>query len=282
MGTQPARRVPRHAQRTLARCLGAALLAPLAAGCFAMRSDVARLQQQLAEEHQAAVSRDSASAAALGEVQRMLRGVRDSVAAQQAALTQMRGDVRVDLTNVQEQLVAIQELTGQSQQRLTELRGDLAQRSDASPTAAAPPAAGAPAPAAAAAASGDPSADQLYDLSLQQLRRGSPGAARSGFAELLRRYPSYARAADAVFFTGEAWEADHRSDSAAAAYRTVIQRWPASGRAASSLYRLGLQALAAGRTAEARDTFTRVVAQYPSAEEAALARERLRTLPATR
>lgn len=257
------------------------LLLPAATACVATRNDVLRLERQLTEQRQAAVRSDSATAAALTAIGRLLQGVADSVAAQQAALVRLRGDMRVDLTSVQQQLVAIQELTGQSQQRLSELRASLAERGQ---PAAAPAAAPGPGPAAAAAPgpaadAADAEADQLYDLALQQLRRGSPGTARAGFTEFLRRFPSHARAPDAVFFTGEAWGTEQRPDSAAAAYRSVAQRWPQHARAPASVYRLGLLALGAGRTAEARDAFTRVVTQYPTAEEAALARERLRTLP---
>jgi tol-pal system protein YbgF len=261
----------------MTRRLVGLLLLPAATGCVAMRSDVVNLERQLAEQRTATARADSAMAASVSSLGRLLQAVADSVAAQQFALARLRGDLQVDLTSVQQQLVAIQELTGQSQQRLSELRGALAERSatQAPAPAAGPAGAAVPGPAAPA----EPDADQLFDLALQQLRRGSPGTARTGFAEFLRRFPDHARAADAVFFTGEAWGADQRADSAAVAYRTVVQRWPRSPRAASATYRLGLQALAGGRSAEARDAFTRVVTQYPTAEEAALARERLRTLP---
>jgi tol-pal system protein YbgF len=264
------------------------LLAATASGC-AMRSDVARLEAQLAQQRRDAQRSDSILAASVSGLARLLQGVADSVAVQQTLLTQLRGDERVALYSIQQQLVAIQELTGQSQQRLSELRGQLDQgQRQPPPGGAAPaaPAAGstAPAPGAAAAATGpgEPSPEQLIDLSVAQLRRGSPGAARTGLAEFVRRYPAHPRIADALFFTGEAWAADQKADSAAAAYRALVQRFPQSNRASSSLYKVGMLALAAGRTAEARDMFTRVVGAYPQSDEAALARERLRSLPATR
>ncbi len=262
---------------------------PLLTAC-ALRSDVARLEQQLVQARRDETRRDSLLAANLAAIARAVQSLYDSLAAQQNLLTGLRGDLRGELYNVQQQLVAIQELTGQSQQRLSELRGQLDQRTSAAPGG--PPAApavatlGTPAPGAPAAApdTGGPGggAQQLLDLSVQQLRRGSPGTARAGLAELLRRFPDHPRAADAEYFTGEAWTAEQQTDSAAAAYRRVTQRWPTSPRAASAWYKLGLQALAAGRTADARTAFTRLVTQFPSSEEAALARERLRTLPPAR
>jgi tol-pal system protein YbgF len=248
-----------------------------------MHSDIVRLQNQLADQRTAQQREDSVIAANVAGLARLLQSVSDSVQAHQVMLTQLRGDVRVELYNVEQQLVAIQELTGQSQQRLSELHTQIEQRqrADSMPAAVAPPAAPGSPPAAPAApsAANEPSPDQLMDLSIQQLRRGSPGTARDGFAEFLRRYPTNPRAADALFFTGEAWTADQKADSAAVAYRAVIQRFPQSPRTPSSIYKLGLQALAGGRTQEARDDFNRVIGSYPTSDEAALARERLRTLP---
>lgn len=271
------------------RAVGAILLAAGSGGC-ALRSDVTRLRLQLDAQQQAAARRDSVNQANLGAIARLVQGLLDSMAVQQATIAGMRGDLRVDLYNVQQQLVAVQELTGQSQQRLTELRTQIAQRNEqqAAQAAPAPPpaeSAGAPAPAAGAAgaAAGPggesaPGPDQLMELGLQQLRRGSPATARSAFAEFLKLYPTHARAGDAVFFTGEAWSADQQADSAAAAYRVVVQRYPTSGHVAAALFRLGVIAANAGRRDEARRDFNQLIAAYPLSDEAALAREQLRSL----
>jgi len=266
-----------------AGALAAALLTLVAAGC-AMHSDITRLQAQLLDQQAAAARADSVNRANLAAIARQVQSVLDSLAAQQAALGAFRGDLRVELYNVEQQLVAVQELTGQSQQRLTELRTQLEQRSEqiaaqggAPAPAAGAPAAGAPAGQGAAPA-GEPPPDQLMELGLQQLRRGSPATARTAFAEFLKDYPQQARAGDAWFFTGEAWTADQRSDSAAAAYQQVVQHFPSSGHMAAALYKLGLIAVQAGKKDEARAQFNRLVASFPLSEEAALARDQLRAL----
>lgn len=268
-----------------------------ACGC-ALRSDVTRLRLQLAAQERERQRADSIQAANTAALARLVQTLIDSLATQQQALGRMRGDLRVDLYNVQQQLVAIQELTGQSQQRLTELRTQLEQRSEqlgvAAPASGAPAPAGAQPPAAAPGAAPGasptspapggqpagcvPSADQLMEIALQQLRRGSPGTARVGFAEFLRCFPTNARAGDAEFFVGESWAAEQRADSASAAYRLVVQRYPGSPRAPAALYKLGLQAAQAGRRDEARTHFNRLVNAYPSSQEAALARDQLRAL----
>jgi len=264
------------------RRLAAALLPLLAAGC-AWHSDITRLEAQLLDQQAAAARADSVARANLAAIARQVQSVLDSLAAQQAALGAFRGDLRVELYNVEQQLVAVQELTGQSQQRLTELRTQLEQRSEQIAAQGTAPAPGSPAPAAApagqgAAPAGEPSPDQLMELGLQQLRRGSPATARTAFAEFLKNYPLHARAGDAWFFTGEAWTADQQSDSAAAAYQQVVQHFPSSGHMAAALYKLGLIAGQAGKKDEARAQFNRLVASFPLSDEAALARDQLRAL----
>jgi tol-pal system protein YbgF len=273
----------RRALGRAGRRAGLVLLAAGLGGC-ALRSDVTKLRLQLDAQQRAAARSDSVTQTNLAAIARLVQGALDSLAAQQASLTSMRGDLRVDLYNVQQQLVTVQQLTGQSQQRLTELRGQLDQRFEqlAQQTSAAPPAAGSDSTAPTAPAAGGhdaaPGPDQLMELGLQQLRRGSPATARSAFAEFLRVYPTQPRAGDAVFFTGEAWAAEHQADSAAAAYRAVVQRYPKSGHVASALYKLGMIALNAGRRDDARAEFDSLVAAFPQSDEAALAREQLRAL----
>jgi tol-pal system protein YbgF len=304
----------------------AALLASILvlSGC-ALRSDVTRLETQLAAAQAERARADSATAANLAGIARMLQSLYDTLAMQSDALTRLRGDMRVELFNVEQQLVAIQELTGQSQQRLSELRANMDDRFQAlltapqnaapgaAPGAPAAPAAGQPnapaagqpsgnapatnapaatppasAPAAAPAtppganpaAGSEPSPDQLLNLSLAQLRRGSPSTARIGLAEFLRRYPNHARAADAEYFMGEAFAAEQSRDSANASYQRVVQRYPNSPRAAAAMYKLGLLAAQANRREDARTWFNRVVSTFPNSEEAPLAREQLRTLGA--
>jgi tol-pal system protein YbgF len=295
MGQEPSRRLRRDQGGELVRLRPVVvLLAAAVAGGCALRSDVTKLRLQLDAQQQAAVRSDSVARANLSSIARLVQGVLDSLAAQQAAIAGMRGDLRVDLYNVQQQLVAVQELTGQSQQRLTELRAQLEQRSEQLAAQAPPPGGAGQAPAnptgaapgtgatpgAPNAAPGNPAPDQLMELGLQQLRRGSPATARRAFAEFLKLYPSHPRAGDAWFFTGEAWTAEHGGDSAATAYRQVVQHYPVSGHVAAALYKLGMIAVAAGRHDEAKAQFGQLVGAFPLSDEAALAREQLRSLGA--
>ncbi len=217
--------------------------------------------------------RDSARAAQLNEVIRMQQGIMDSLGLTRRAVAQLKGDLGPDLYNIQQQLVQLQELTGQSQQRLTELRTRLEARG--AQIEAAP----APGDTAAPLTGGSPgtSADQMYEASLAQLRRGSLGTARLGLRELLRTYPTSERVPDALYFIGQSYAAEN-PDSAAAYYGQVAEKYPQSPRAASAVYNLGLLAERRKDTTRAKEAFQRVVQSYPQSDEAALARDRLKTL----
>ncbi len=245
-------------------------------GC-ALKGDVRRVEAQLQELRAETARADSARAVELTRdltrVLALLDAVQDTLSAQQRQLVILRGEFRSDLTDVLRQLVQVQEITGQSQQRLTELRAQLERRDRVRAAVATPDVPGTDT-TAGGMPTGLPGPDELYDLSLSHLRRGSPRAARMGFQQLLQAYPTHGRAADALFFIGESW-AGLEADSAAVAYEEVAQSFPNSSRAPSSLYKLGLLAERRGDVSGARVYYNRVIAGYPRSEEAALAREKL-------
>jgi len=257
--------------RTLSLSLGVGLLA----GC-ALKGDVRRVELQVAALKGDVNGAEAARKAHLDSLLALVAAVQRALAVQQAYLVQMRGDVRTDLLSVQQQLVAIQELTGQSQQRLTDLRSRLGdQARQPVPPAENPNPTGAPVGPSGNAAG--PGPDQMYDISLQQYRRGSLATARLGLREFLRVYPTDERAPDALFYVGETFAPEH-ADSAAAVYQQVVKTHPNSPRAASALYKLGLLAESRGARAAARTYYQRVVAGYPRSDEANLARDKLQRL----
>jgi tol-pal system protein YbgF len=245
----------------------------LALSACALKGDVRRVEQQLVEFQDETARADSARAVLLDRIIALQQRTMDSLMVLERRLARFQGDVRTDMTEVQRQLVQVQELTGQSQQRLSELRAQLEQR-NLQPVVAQPTAGDS---AAAAAVGGQEiGAQELFDLSLQQLRRGSPLTAREGLRKLITDYPQHPLAADARFFIGETWE-ETEPDSAAAAYEMVVRRHADSPRAPTALYKLGLLAERRGDLEAARVYFSRVIAAYPRSEEAQLARTRLNT-----
>ncbi len=268
------------------RALGASLALFLLVGC-ATRGDVRRLEDAVLLMRAESIRRDSTHVAELRTLATLARTTTDSLAAIRAQVAQIKGDLSGELYAIAQQLVQVQELTGQSQQRLTELRTQLEARGEqiAEPTASREPpvsspgvTSGAPAPSQNPTDStAGPSADQIYQASLQQLRRGSVNTARTGFRELLRRHPQSARAPDATYFIGESYAAE-QPDSALRYYLQVTERYATSPRAATAFYKLGLLAENRRDIAMARTYYNRVVQGYASSDEAALARDRLRSL----
>jgi tol-pal system protein YbgF len=255
------------------------MLAGLAgfAAC-ASPSDVRQVQNEVALLRAESARQDSAQAARLSEIIRLQQRIMDSLG---LAVRSLRGDTQQDLYNIQQQLVQLQELAGQSQQRLTELRTQLEARG-AEISASGPPPAGQPGGStdtSRSAGGGAPSAsaDQMYEASVAQLRRGSTATARIGLRQLLQSYPTSERVPDALYFLGQSFAAES-PDSAAAYYRQVLERYPQSPRASAALYNLGLLAERRKDAAGAKDAYQRVIRQYPQSNEAALARDRLKTL----
>ena len=245
----------------------------VALGACARQSDVNRVETQLRQLRTETARADSARAVLLNQIVLLQRRILDSLALQENRLVAFRGDIRSDLTEIQRQLVQVQELTGQSQQRLTDLRGQIESRSQALASAAR----AANDSGGGGTVPGTPGPDQLYEVSLQQHRRGSPQTARLGFQTFLKSYPTHERAADALFFIGETWGAAN-TDSAQASYEMVVKSFPNSARAAPALYRLGLLAEKRSDKTAARTYYMRVTAAYPRSEEAALARDKLQAL----
>ena len=256
--------------------LGVALVLPLA-GC-ATKGDVQMVQGEVSLLRAESARRDSTRAAQLADVIRLQQSIMDSLSGTRKALTQLKGDLGTDLYNIQQQLVQLQELTGQSQQRLSELRTQLEARAAAQQTENTGAAGtAAPGDTTQGGAASNASADQMYEASLAQLRRGSTGTARLGLRELLRTHPTSPRAPDALYFIGQSFAAEN-PDSAATYYQQVVDSFSTSPRAASALYNLGLLAERRKDNAKAKDAYQRVVQKYPQSDEAALARDRLKAL----
>ena len=272
-------------------------LAPVAfvatGACFASQSDVRMLQNDVQIMRTESAIADSVRRAQLDAVIAALGRTSDSLRVMSAQLGRFQGDVREELYSLGQQLIQVQELTGQSQRRLQELRASMEQRAqelaapvtvpppETAPGATPPPANAPPAQAPAGAPPGGaaaPGPNQLFQLALDQLRRGSTGAARMGFLDLLRQYPTSDIAPDAQFYLAETYAAEGSAAAADSAYAEVATRYPQSQRAPTAVYKRAVAHQRAGRIEQARAGFNQVVDKYPRSEEAALAREQLRTL----
>lgn len=289
------------------------LLAPaalVAVGACATRSDIQVLQSDLRVMRIESNQADSARRVQLDAVIAALGGTQDSLRSMHAQLFKFQGDVRGELYALGQQLIQVQELTGQSQRRLQELRASMEHRApdltapvtqpspapiSAPPTAVQPsqsqgagaatqtrPSSTTTSPTSggvsAQGASAAPGPNQLFQLSLDQLRRGSAAAARAGFQDLVRQYPSADVAPEAQFYIAQSYESEGNIASADSAYALVVSKYPQSPRAPSALYKRALALQAQGKVQGARAALDLVIRNYPRSDEAVLARDRLRTL----
>jgi tol-pal system protein YbgF len=259
----------------------------LVSGC-ALKGDVRKVELQVAALQAERARADVERAAQIDSLRQLTLALQQALTAQQAYLVQLRGDMKTDLLAVQQQLLTVSELTGLSQQRLTELRGKIEEQArqpvpvldttHAGGGGGGGGAGGAPhQPVGPSGNPAGPGPDQMFDLSLQQFRRGSLKTARLGFREFLRFFPTHERAPDALFYVGETF-AGESADSSAAVYQQVVKTFPTSSRAPAALYKLGLLAEQRGDKATARTYYRRVATTYPRSDEANLARDKLQRL----
>ena len=246
-----------------------------AGACFATRSDVRVLQGDIAVLRAESARADSLHREQLRLVARQVGTVSDSVRGVYAVLSRLQGDLAVSLHDIAQQIITVQELAGQSQRRLQEMRADLEARSRevaTAPTTATVPGA-APSPSASA-----PGPLQLLQLAEAQLRRGSAGAARAGFQELLVQFPGSDVAADAQYGIAESYGSEGNAAAADSAYALVTEKYPKSDRAPTALYKRATALRIGKQAAQARALYQMVVDRYPRSGEAELAKEYLRTL----
>jgi tol-pal system protein YbgF len=262
-------------------------LAPFAGACLATRDDLRIVQADLAVVRAEAARADSARGRQLEAIAQGVARSTDSLQALIARLARWRADDREELLQMQQQLITIQELTGQSQRRLQELRAGLEERAlevrhpEAVPAtvpptgAGTPPNAGAPAATPPTAPAG-PGPNQLLQLALDQLRRGSTGSARAAFQDIVTQHATSDVAPLAQFYVAESWAQEGKAAEADSVYLLVASRYPASEKAPTALYKHGLSLATAGKADEARRVFRDVVQRYPRSDEAVLAGARLR------
>jgi tol-pal system protein YbgF len=257
----------------------APVVALAVAGCMASKTDIQLLQTDLQTMRTESARADTARRAQIEQVLAQVIRTNDSIRIVSARLAKLQADVQNDHYEMNRQILTLQELSGQSQRRLQELRGAMEERAQPAPAPAGPTVQpDSVRGSASVSPSGSPGPGQLFQSSLDQLRRGSVGVARSGFEELLRTYPTYEDAPEAMVYIAETYAAERNQAAADSVYGLVVQRYPRSPKAATALYKRALMLKTAGQNAAARASLERIVREYPRSDEAALAREQLRTL----
>lgn len=208
--------------------------------------------------------------------------MRKGFADQSITLGTAAGDSRRTLAQTQDLATRLGEL----KEEVSALRTSLpALISRLAPTDAGPPSdpdVAAVAAAAAAAGQAPPTGgvtpQRMYDTAYEHYAAGRYAEAVSGFEELLKAYPTSARAPLAQQFIGEAEFSQNRIEQAIAAYNLVIQNYPKSDQVPWAYYKRGMAQSRSQQSAAARTSFEAVVKQFPDTEPAILALSQLQRL----
>ena len=238
----------------------------VATGCVT-KGDVRLLQDEIRALRVMQARADTARRSQTDSVLFQVARASDSIRVLTQRLSSFQATVGGELFEMGKQLITIQELAGMSSKRIMELRSTMEERAQAITS-----------PTDTAAAAAGPGPAQLFQLSFDQLRRGSYGTARAGFEELLRRYPDFEEASAAQLYIGQSFADEKRTAEADSVYALVVTKYPRSKDAPTALYKYGLSQLTQGRKAAARAALQRVVREFPQSTEAELATDRLKTI----
>lgn len=238
---------------------------------MASKADVRILQDELRSLRSAIAHSDTAQRAQTDSAMMLIARANDSLRLLSNRFASFQANVNGGLYDMGRQLLQIQELSGQSQRRLQELRASLESRSEAmsAPVSV---------PGDTSRPAGGPGPAQLFQVAFDQMQRGSFGAARSGFQELLAKYPTFEDAPAAQLFIGQSLAEEKNTDGADSVYQLVVTKYPRSKAASTALYKYALSQIAQKKNTPARGALNRILKDYPNSDEASLARDLLRTI----
>lgn len=252
------------------------LLAVATTVACATKKDLTDLRSGLTEDLR---SLEAGQDSVVAELRSLRAVLLDTLTVRERQLLRGRGELNRQLRELVEDVARLTELVGHNQRLLAGLRERVDRVAGGGPF---PGSAVSDSLAASASAGdtagGEVSPDALYEVSLQQFRRGSHETARAGLEEFLRLFPEHELAPDALYYVAETHARSGDPDRALRSYARVVQLYPNSRRASTALYKSGLVELERGNVEAAREFFSRVVRGYPESDEAGLARERLRVL----
>ena len=143
---------------------------------------------------------------------------------------------------------------------------------------------GGAAAAAGAAALGAGTAttpDELYRSAYEDYMRGNYDLAGDGFREYLRRWPKTELSDNALYWIGECYDAQEKTQEALDTFTRVLEDYPTSDKAAAAQLKKGLLYLKLGDQGQGVVNLQYVVYEHPGTRESDLAREQLRSLGLT-
>jgi tol-pal system protein YbgF len=273
--TLPFRLRRRHLTRAPRLASVSVVLALSTTACMASKGDVRVLQDELRALRGSIAQTDTARRAQADTAMMLIARANDSLRILSTRFATFQANVTGGMYDMNRQLLQIQELSGQSQRRLQELRASMEARNESMSAPAAAPTAVPDSTKTSAPAGPGPA--QLFQIAFDQMQRGSFGVARSGFQELLTKYPTFEEAPSAQLYIGQSFAEEKNAAGADSVYQLVATKYPHSKAAPTALYKLALSLIAQKKTAPAKVALNRIVKEFPNSDEASLARDLLRT-----
>lgn len=199
-------------------------------------------------------------------------------------------DLAARVEELQEQIEALHaslEVTTRQLQNIS--MAVAAVREDAAPIVVLPPVTTAPGDgggaagtaAGAAATGGASTPEALYRSAYEDYMRGNYDLAADGFGEYLKRYPNTELADNALYWIGECYDAQEKSQEALDTFTLVLEDYPTSDKAAAAQLKKGLIYLKLGDQGQGVVNLQYVVYEHPGTREAELAQEQLKSLGLT-
>ena len=118
-------------------------------------------------------------------------------------------------------------------------------------------------------------AEELYGKAFQLFRGGQFEAARTEFANYLKRYPDTELADNSQFWLGECYYAEKNYREAIAAYEKTIKKYPKSDKVSSAMLKQGMAFLELGDNTAGKILLKKVVKTYPQSNQAKIAKSKL-------
>jgi tol-pal system protein YbgF len=185
------------------------------------------------------------------------------------SLKQQQHAVEESENKRQEKLDRLAQLTDQNSDKILQLEHYLNLESTKKPAAAITPGVSAEKPL---------SEDEVYRSAKQAFDQGNFEAARMGFQEFIKRYPSSKNADNAQFWIGEIYYSEKWYEKAILEYQNVIEKYPTGNKVPAALLKQGLAFANIGDKPNAKLILEELRRKYPDSNEANVAAEQLKAL----
>jgi tol-pal system protein YbgF len=227
-----------------------------------LKSDVERRNQQLRKQ-------SASLRALLEEMNEEIRILSGRLEEMEYAVKQEQQKAQELEKKREEKLDRLAELTDQHSERIVRMEQYLNLESSKKPVGAVAPGTPAPKPS---------SEDEIYRSAKQAFDQGDSEAARKGFEEFIRRYPTSKNADNAQFWIGEIYYREKWYEKAILEYQNVIEKYPKGNKVPAALLKQGLAFSNIGDKANAKLILEELSRKYPKSNEAKVAAEKLKAL----